>query len=35
MFGTFLDKLSGFFDRRFIVAYVIPTLVMDAIPNLV
>ena len=26
MFGTFLDKLGGFFDRRFIVAYEIPTL---------
>jgi len=28
MLGTFLDKLGGFFDRRFIVAYVIPTLVV-------
>jgi hypothetical protein len=26
MFGTFLDKLGGFFDRRFVVAYEIPTL---------
>jgi hypothetical protein len=27
MLGTFLDKMGGFFDRRFLVAYVIPTLV--------
>jgi len=27
MLGTFLDKMGGFFDRRFVVAYVIPTLV--------
>src|SRR5574337_13902 len=26
MFGTFLDKLGGFFDRRFVLAYEIPTL---------
>jgi hypothetical protein len=26
MFGTFLNQLGGFFDRRFVLAYVIPTL---------
>lgn len=28
MLGSFLDRLGGFFDRRFIFAYVIPTLIM-------
>jgi hypothetical protein len=27
MLGTFLDKITGFFDQRFILSYVIPTLV--------
>jgi hypothetical protein len=27
MLGTFLDKLSGFFDQRFLVAYWGPTLI--------
>lgn len=27
MFGTFLDKVSGIFDRRFIIAYWSPTLI--------
>jgi hypothetical protein len=27
MLGTFLDKVSGFFDRRFIIAYWSPTLI--------
>ena len=28
MLGSFLDKLGGFFDRRFIFAYIIPTLTL-------
>jgi hypothetical protein len=28
MLGSFLDKLGGFFDRRFILAYVIPSLIL-------
>jgi len=27
MLGTFLDRITGFFDQRFILSYVIPTLV--------
>lgn len=28
MLGSFLDKLGGFFDRRFLLAYVIPSLIL-------
>jgi hypothetical protein len=28
MLGSFLDKLGGFFDRRFILAYVTPSLIL-------
>lgn len=27
MLGTFLDKMSGFFDQRFVIAYLIPILI--------
>src|SRR5579884_1020271 len=35
MFGTFLDKIGGFFDRRFIVAYEMPTLFILALSVIV
>ena len=27
MLNNFLDKLSGFFDQRFVIAYLIPILI--------
>ncbi len=27
MLSTFLDKMSGFFDQRFVVAFLIPILI--------